>query len=109
MKLTRTDLLYLALLGAWCYATKQLASPRRISLCVYCGRPSVAGEGPQVCRACIYRYGRCAGFPDRLTPEERHTLLTVHGSAVEFVVKEGKGYWKWTDNWPSDNSTLISR
>jgi hypothetical protein len=63
--------------------------PPASSVCVRCdgrsGHPVIDGEGAAICMPCLYRNGRAAADPSRLTSAEAELLLTAHGDVVSLV------------------------
>jgi hypothetical protein len=64
--------------------------------CRHCGNPAIAGEGADVCLACVLRYGVIAEHPERLTQGEGRLLLETSGDVVRLVQCFcGRLEWRW--------------
>ena len=67
--------------------------------CRHCGAPAITGEGAEVCRPCVLRFGSVAAHPERLTQGEALMLIEAHGDRVflGLCIAHGRLEWRWKE------------
>ena len=73
-----------------------------IARCRHCGNQThlIDGDGPLVCRVCVYRFGDAAGRPELLSQGEALLLKIAHSDVVTLGTDGRRWFWCWSKDWP---------